>query len=161
MIAAERLTRESFADFGDVIATGGATHFAINEGTAERYDDLAQVDVAAEGGRPRISIFIAQPRPRPIAIRMLERHPFGSQAFMPLDGRDYLVVVAPPASIVRAAQVRAFRAFGGQGINFRRGVWHHPLLVLAADSRFLVIDRAGPGANLEEMQLDTVLSLDA
>jgi ureidoglycolate lyase len=161
MIAAERLTRESFAAFGDVIATGGAPHFTINDGTAERYDDLAQVDVAAEGGRPRVSIFIAQPRPRPVAIRMLERHPFGSQAFMPLDGRDYLVVVAPAGPIVRPAQVRAFRADGSQGVNFRRGVWHHPLLVLAADSRFLVIDRAGPDANLEEVQLDPALSLDA
>jgi ureidoglycolate lyase len=160
MILVERLTRESFADFGDVIATGGAAHFTINDGTAERYDDLAKVDVASEGGRPRVSIFIAQPRPRPIAIRMLERHPLGSQAFMPLDGRDYVVVVAPAGTIVRSAEVRAFRADGSQGVNFRRGVWHHPLLVLAAGSRFLVIDRAGPDANLEEVQLDAVLSLD-
>ena len=159
MIVPEPLTRKAFAPFGDVIDSEGAEHFGINDGTAERYDDLARVDVAAEGGRPRISIFVAQPRPRPVAIQMLERHPLGSQAFMPLDGRDYLLVVAPPGPNVRSADVRAFRAAGSQGVNFHRGVWHHPLLVLAADSRFLVVDRIATDANLDEMQLDTTLML--
>ena len=94
----EPLTRAAFAPFGDVIETAGARHYPINEGTTERFHDLARVDVAAEGGRPLINIFRTLPAPLPIRLRMMERHPLGSQAFVPLDGADFLVVVAPPGA---------------------------------------------------------------
>jgi ureidoglycolate lyase len=144
------LTRAAFAPFGDVIELKGATHYPINENTTERFHDLAAIDVAAEGGRPLISVFRGQPRPRPIAIRMMERHPLGSQAFYPLQPRDWLVVVADPLLALSPQSLRAFRAGGDQGVNYHRNVWHHPLLVLAPDSDFLVVDRGGPGENLEE-----------
>ncbi len=139
-----------FAPFGDVIETAGADHFPINQGTAERYHDLSAIDVGAEGGRPIISVFRGQPRPRPIEIRMMEYHPLGTQAFIPLRNSPYLVVVAAPAETVGPPDLRAFRAAGDQGVNYRRHVWHHPLLVLEHDHDFLVIDRGGEGDNCVE-----------
>jgi ureidoglycolate lyase len=144
------LTRSDFVAYGDVIETAGAAHYAINEGTAERYHDLARVDVGGSGGRVLINIFVGQPRPRPIAIRMVERHPLGTQCFMPLHQQDYLVVVADGGAAPRPSSLRAFLARGTQGVSYHRNVWHHPLLVLEADSRFLVVDRGGEGKNLEE-----------
>lgn len=145
----EPLTRDAFADFGDVIETEGAQHFAINQGMAERFHDLAKIDMAAEG-KAQLSIFVGKAWPMPIAIRMLERHPLGSQAFIPLEQQDYLVVVAKSPE---ASALRGFLARGTQGVNYRRNVWHHPLLALKNESRFLVIDRGGPGNNLEEVVL--------
>ena len=101
----EPLTRAAFAPFGDVIEMEGAHHYPINEDIAERYHDLAAVDVAAESGRPLINFFRGQPRPLPIAIRLMERHPLGSQTFYPLQDRDWLVVVADPREIADAGHV--------------------------------------------------------
>ena len=146
------LTKNAFAPFGDVIEIEGARHFTINQGFAERYDNLALVDVAAEGGGVNISIVIANPQPLPIAVRLMERHPLGTQIFLPLQDRAWLVVVArDPAD---KGSFRAFAATGRQGINYAREVWHHPLLVFDRDSRFLVVDRKGRGGNLEEVQFE-------
>lgn len=148
----EPLSKETFRDFGEVIETAGAQHFTINQGYAERFNDLAHVDVAAEGGAVNISIVTADPRPLPIAIKLMERHPLGSQIFLPLQARPWLVVVARDPMDARS--YRVFSARGQQGVNYARNVWHHPLLVFDRDSRFLVVDRKGPGNNLEEMWLE-------
>ena len=145
------LTNDSFAPFGDVIESDGADHFSINQGFAERYNNLASVDVHIEGGSANISLVIATQRPAPIAIRMMERHPIGSQIFFPLQDRPWLVVVCTDPKI--ASSYRTFRADGRQGINYARNVWHHPLLVLENESQFIVVDRKGPGTNLEESWL--------
>ncbi len=145
------LTRAAFAPFGDVIETDHATPIAINQGFATRCDGLARIDVTSDGALANISLFTAQPRPRPIDIRLMERHPLGSQLFFPLQDKPWLVVVcADPHDL---GSFRAFAAGGRQGVNYARNVWHHPLLVLTADERFLVVDRAG-GGNLEEVWLD-------
>jgi ureidoglycolate lyase len=154
----ERLTREAFAPFGDVIELDGARHYPINEGTTERYHDLAKVDVMTQGGRPLINVFRAQPRTWPIAISMMERHPLGSQAFVPLSDAPYLIVVAP-AGELDAAGLRAFSTHGWQGVNYAKGVWHHPLLALDRVSDFLVVDRGGDGPNCDEVQLPQTLQL--
>lgn len=151
LLKTEPLTRAAFAPFGDVIEVVGAHHYPINENTTERFHDLAYVDTGADGGQPLINVFRGQPRPRPIAIRLMERHPLGSQAFYPLQDRDYLVVVADPREKLIPQTLRAFRATGRQGVNYGRNIWHHPLLVLESDSDFLVIDRGGVGENLEEV----------
>ena len=127
---------------------------SINEGTTERFHDLAGVDVSADGGKPLISIFRGQPRSRPIAIRMVERHPLGSQAFIPMQNHDWFIVVAASDETPLVSELRAFHAHGRQGINYRPGVWHHPLLVLKPDSDFLVVDRGGPGQNCDEVWFD-------
>lgn len=148
------LTRRAFAPYGDVIDTNGIRPLAINEGTTERFNDLADVDVCRDDGRPLISIFRGQPRPLPIDIRMMERHPLASQAFIPLQNQPWLIVVAKPSENVEVTDLRAFRATGKQGINYRPGVWHHPLLVLRPDQDFLVVDRGGPGVNCDEIRFD-------
>ena len=144
------LTRDAFAPFGDVIETDGAHHYPINNGTTERFHDLAKVDVSQEGGAPLINIFRGQPFTPPIAITMVERHPLGSQAFVPLSGAPYLVVAAPGGDDGAPGDPQAFLAQGTQGVNYARCVWHHPLISLQQVSEFLVVDRGGPGNNLEE-----------
>ena len=151
-LTAEPLTAEAFAPFGNVIeATDDAVKLDINQGHAVRYDRLAEIDAADEGGVGVISLFRARPL-ETRELKVFERHPLGSQTFIPLSGRPYLVAVAP-AGAFDAAKVRLFRPDGHQGVHYRKGVWHHFLLVLEGESDFLVIDRAGPGDNLEEVEL--------
>jgi len=146
----EPLTRESFARFGDVIEAGGRDHITINQGFAERFNDLAKIDTANGGGETTISIARGTPLPLPIAVKLVERHPLGSQIFFPLQDRDWLIVVADAEDRPTPRSLRAFRASGRQGINFARNVWHHPLIMPAPAAEFLIIDRKGPGNNLEE-----------
>jgi len=149
----EPLTRSAFASFGDVIEMADAHHYPINQGFTERFHDLARIDTGTEGGETIVSLFRSQPRAFPFAITFVERHPLGSQAFYPLQNRDWLIVVAEADVPPSARTLRAFRATGRQGINYARNAWHFPLLVLDRDSDFLVVDRKGPGHNLEEVTL--------
>jgi ureidoglycolate lyase len=148
------LTAEAFAPFGDVIEIRGRQPRWINEGTCERFDDVAQPDVLAAGGRPAISIFRAAARQLPFHVKVLERHPLSSQAFVPLDGRPFLVVVAVPGDAALSGRIRAYRSSGTQGVNYRRNTWHHALLALERTSHFLVIDRDGAGENCDETPVD-------
>jgi ureidoglycolate lyase len=145
------LTKTAFAPFGQVIEMDGATHFAINQGFAERFDDLGYIDVAMEHGATKISIFEARPRRIPMTVDLMERHPLGSQLFYPLQDRPWSIVVASDAR--EPSSYRAFLANGRQGVNYARNVWHFPLLVSGARDRFIVVDRKGPGNNLEEVHL--------
>jgi ureidoglycolate lyase len=149
----EALEHEAFAPFGEVIeARDAAQHFPINAGNTERFHNLARLDAGPEG-QLIVSIFRGQPRALPFSINMLERHPLGSQAFIPLSAGAWLVVVAPPGAAPSAQHLRCFLARGDQGVNYAAGTWHHPLLALDTVSDFLVLDRAGPGANCEEVSL--------
>jgi len=148
-LAIEPLTAAAFATFGEVVEAGAGAEL-VNAGTARQYADLAAIDVAAEDGRPRVSLYRSERRDWPVAIRMLERHPLGTQLFMPLSGDPFVVVVAPPGAVPVRGAVRGFLTNGRQGVNYRRGTWHHPLIALAAAREFLVLDRGGPGANCEE-----------
>lgn len=140
----EPLTAEGFAPFGAVIEADPASAIGINAGFTTRFHALAEVEV--EGGAPILSIF--RGRPRPLVIDMLERHPFGSQAFVPLGGRPWLAVCAKAPG----APLRAFLARGDQGAQYARGAWHFPLLTLAGQD-FLVVDRAAPESNVEVAEL--------
>ncbi|BCF96987.1 ureidoglycolate lyase [Paraburkholderia sp. PGU19] len=151
-LAIEPLTREAFAPFGDVIELEGAKQIPINLGTTIRYHDLAKVDVTDEGGRTLVNLFRGQARALPFEITMMERHPLGSQAFIPLNDKPYLVVVAP-AGELDESKIRAFVTSGWQGVNYAKGVWHHPLLALGDVSDFIVVDRGGDGLNLNEQNL--------
>ena len=147
----ETLTADAFAPFGTVIETSGAESFPINDGTTTRFHALATADPGPEGAAI-LSIFRATRWPQPVRIGMLERHPLGSQAFFPLSLDDWLVVVAE-GERPGADELRLFRARGDQGVQYARGVWHHPLLVLTGQQDFLVVDRLGPGNNLEEIEV--------
>ncbi|CAG0910305.1 unnamed protein product [Cyprideis torosa] len=147
-LSVERLTAEAFADFGDVIETEGRDWFPINQGSTQRFHNLADVQVG--DGWALISIFRATPLPLPLSIELMERHPLGSQAFIPLDERPFLVVVAPRGEFNNSG-LRCFVTQGRQGVNYAPGVWHHPVIALDAVSDFLVVDRGGEGNNCEEV----------
>ena len=154
ILPVETLTRAAFAPFGDVIEADGAQHFEINNGSTTRFHDLARIDVAAQRGHALVNIFRARPLPMPLTIAMVEKHPLGSQAFVPLEAAPFLVVVAPPGDTVEPDDLRAFLAEAGQGVNYAPGVWHHPVIALGRETDFLVIDRGGPGDNLAEFFFD-------
>lgn len=159
-LQAQPITQETFRPFGQVITHEGARHFTINDGTAERYDDLADIDVASDGGRPILNIFRAQPRSLPIRLTSMERHPLGSQAFVPLSPHPYLVVVALTDMAPLVEDLRAFAVPGAQGVNYARGIWHHPLIALKGLSDFLVIDRGGRGENCDVARLSDTVMID-
>lgn len=148
-LRATSLTKESFSPFGDVIEVEGNSHVTINNGFTKRYHRLADIDATSANGFPIISIFRSQPLPIPIFIRMMERHPLGSQAFIPLRNEAFLIVVAPASDNIYVEDLRAFISDGRQGVNYHRNVWHHPVLALSANQDFLVIDRDGLGDNCE------------
>jgi len=150
LLLPQPLTREAFAPFGDVIDTAGSRSFPINDGMVERFHDLARIDVGAQGGAPLLSVFRGQPYALPLPVRFVERHPLGSQAFVPLGEAAFAVIVAPPGDTVEPDDLRAFIGNGRQGVNYRPGTWHHVLLVLEQPADFLVIDRGGPGNNCDE-----------
>jgi ureidoglycolate lyase len=154
ILAVEPLTRSAFAAFGEVVETDPAAMRLINSGTTERYHALSAADVRGEGARIILNIFRGSPRACPYEVAMMERHPLGSQSFQPLDGRPWLVVVAEDEA-GRPGRPRVFRATGRQGVNYRANVWHHPLMTLGERSDFLIVDREGPGVNLEEHVYET------
>jgi ureidoglycolate lyase len=154
LVRPERLTAAGFRPFGDVIEVGAREGRPINEGTCRRFDDLAAIDVLEAGGRPLLSLFEAAPRSLPLRVRLLERHPLSSQAFVPLDPWPFLVVVAPDEQAARSGRVHAFLSAEGQGVNYRRKTWHHPLIALDRPSRFMVVDRGGPGVDCEEITVE-------
>lgn len=148
-IIARPLTRAAFAPFGDVLDTDWANHYPINAGKCERFHDLAQVDATGDNARVLISIFKGTPYAFPLALTMVERHPFGSQAFMPLSPVPFLVVVCADTPD-GPGEPHAFVTAPGQGVNYHRNLWHGVLTPIGAPQDFLVVDRGGDGNNLEE-----------
>ncbi|QUJ76526.1 ureidoglycolate lyase [Sulfitobacter albidus] len=146
------LSAEAFAAFGDVLDCSGAPDKIINAGLCGRYNDRARLDFG-DGGRAGLSLFNAQPRSLPYRFDLLERHPEGSQAFLPLHGDPFLVIVAPDVG-GRPGAPRAFLTAPHQGINLHRGTWHGVLTPLFACGLFAVVDRIGETRNLEEYTLD-------
>ena len=149
ILTAKPLTRAAFAPFGDVIDTDWDNHFPINDGKCERYHDLAGVEAEGPEARVLISIFKATPYAFPLRLAMVERHPLGSQAFVPLSQAPFLVVVCPDGPDGPATP-QAFVTAPGQGVNYRRNTWHAVLTPIGVDQDFLVVDRGGGGDNLDE-----------
>jgi ureidoglycolate lyase len=147
-IRTEPLTAEAFAPFGDVLEVKGAPDRLINQDLCGRYHDRARLDFGTDG-RAGISLFDAVPRALPYTLDMVERHPEGSQAFLPMTEAPFLVIVAPDADGVPGTP-RAFLTAPGQGVNYHRGTWHGVLTPLSAPGLFAVVDRIGTTPNLEE-----------
>lgn len=160
-LKAQPLTPEAFTAFGDVIDHRTAKSFPINGGRTQRYHDLAKVEVLGDQARALISIFVSQPVTVPLEVEMLERHPQGSQAFMPLHGERFLIVVAPPGDDIAPSDVRAFVTDGHQGVNYRAGTWHAVQSVLDREGEFLVVDRGGAGNNCDEYPLRVRVTLES
>ena len=153
------LTAERFAPYGDVIGTSSERNDAMNAERFERFDDLCGVDMANDG---YVSVSIARcrtPTSLPYRLDMVERHPLGSQAFVPLSPCRMIVVVAPPGESVEAEDLRAFVTNGRQGINYRLGTWHMPLIAFDAGQQFLIIDRGGNEPNCETHDLEDPITL--
>jgi ureidoglycolate lyase len=150
-VVAAPLTAHSFARYGDVIDTSRGPDRMINQGLCGRHHDRAMLDFA--GGRAGISLFDAEPRTLPYRLDMVERHPAGSQAFLPMTEHPFLVIVAPDAGGAPGTP-EAFLTAPHQGINLHRGTWHGVLTPLHAPGLFAVVDRIGDGANLEEHWFD-------
>lgn len=152
----EPLTAAAFAPYGDVIEPAQAKENRnINYGNTIRFHDLAALDLNAGEGRPIVSIFRSTPLPRPIDIKIMERHPLSSQAFYPLSNRPYLVVVAEKGEF-NPKKIRVFLAGPTQGVNYHKGTWHHFSLALEGVSDFMVIDRDGPEKNCDEVTVEPI-----
>ncbi len=145
------ITAEGFSPFGDLLDCSGAPDKIINQGQCGRYHDRARLDF--NDGRAGLSLFDANPRALPLMLDMVERHPEGSQAFVPMSHQPFLVVVAPDQDGA-PGMPQAFRTQPGQAINYHRGTWHGVLTPLHAPGLFAVIDRIGEGSNLEEHWFD-------
>jgi len=150
-IPIERLDAHAFAPFGDVIELAGEPDVMINRGLCGRHHDLAALDFT-EGGRAGISLFDGTPYALPHVLDLVERHPLGSQAFLPMSVEPFLVIVAEDED-GRPVRPRAWITDGRQGVNYHRGTWHGVLTPLVRPARFTVVDRIGPGTNLEEVTL--------
>ena len=152
------LTRERFAPYGDVIESGPAATSAMNDARFDRFDELCNVDT----GDGRVAVGIAQsrtPSSLPLTVDLVERHPLGSQAFVPLSPCRMLIVVAPPGESVSAADLVAFETNGRQGINYRPGTWHMPLVAFEPGQRFLIIERGVDAPNCDIHELDVRVTL--
>jgi ureidoglycolate lyase len=150
-ITAQPLTAAGFAPYGDVLDTSGAPDKMINDGLCGRHHDRARLDFT--DGRAGVSIFDARPRALPYDFDLVERHPDGSQCFVPMTRAPFLVIVAPDQGGTPGAPL-AFLTAPGQAVNFHRGTWHGVLTPLSAPGLFAVVDRIGPGANLEEYRYE-------
>ena len=155
-LIARPLSREAFAPFGDVLSVDGAPDRLINQGLCGRYHNRATLDFGPEIGKGRagISLFKAELRSLPYRLEMVERHPEGSQAFVPMDVHPFLVIVAPDEG-GKPGRPLAFLSHAGEAVNYHRGTWHGVLAPLHGNGLFAVIDRIGDTANLIEHWFDT------
>ncbi len=154
----ESLSADQFAPFGDVIELSDDFQI-INRGTTHKCADLARIDVDAENGKPCVSLYRAKPYDMPITVSMLERHPLSSQLFMPIGGASFLVIVAPPGGRIETSTVRVFLTNGRQGVNYRPGTWHHPVIALVEETEFFVVDRVGAGKNCDVFSFDQQITV--
>ncbi len=154
-IDTEPLTAAAFAPFGEVLSASERPSFLINNDKCGRYHDLARPDITGENdGQVALSVFRAEAYQLPYVLDMVERHPLGSQAFVPMGDITYLVIAAPDEN-QRPGRPRAFLAAPGQGVNLHRNIWHGVLAPLHKTSDFVVVDRIGSGDNLQEFFFDT------
>ena len=153
-ITPKPITKENFSKFGDLITTKDIEPITINDGYAKRFDNIAKLDTSKENGKTTISIFSALKRIFPMKVHMMESHPLGSQAFIPMKETTFLCFVAPSGEKPDLNKIESFIIPPGLGINYKPGTWHFPL-ISTEDMNFLVIDRKGPGDNLKIKKLDS------
>ena len=141
------ITRKNFAAYGDLISSDNIKAIDINAGYAKRFDNLANINTSRDGGKTIISIFSTLKRTFPMKINMMEKHPLGSQAFIPMKETDFIVLVAPPGDKPEINKIESFVVSRGMGINYKPDIWHFPL-ISTENMNFLVMDRKGTGDNL-------------
>ena len=142
-----KISRSNFSSYGDLISTDDIDPMNINEGYAKRFDNLANLDTSKDSGKTIVSIFSALKRTFPMKIHMMEKHPLGSQAFIPMKETTFLAFVAPSGESPEIDKIQSFVIPPKRGINYKPGIWHFPL-ISTENINFLVIDRKGSGDNL-------------
>ena len=147
IITPTKITKENFSEFGEVISAEKVNPIDINDGFAKRYDNLADINTLKDKGKTIVSIFSSVKRSFPMKIDMMEKHPLGSQAFMPMKETTFLCFVAPAGEYPEVSKIKSFIIPPKKGINYKPGIWHFPL-ISTEDTDFLVIDRMGAGENL-------------
>jgi ureidoglycolate lyase len=156
----QTITRELFAPYGDMIEPNSDSSDLINSGSVQRFRDLSRIHLLGPDSQACVHIYRAKAMHEPMILYQMERHPFGSQLFMPLNGQSFIMVVTPRASSKPMLhELCAFLVDGGRGVNLLPGIWHHSLLSLAADSDFLVVERASPQENFNGYILDEPICL--
>jgi len=146
-IKPKKINKKNFSKFGQIIDTSKKKYFRINNGYAKRYDNLVKINTSLNKGRTIVSIFSAKKRKFPMKVDMMEKHPMGSQAFVPMKETSFLVFVAPKGNKPDLKKIQSFRIPKQTGINLNPGIWHFPL-ISTKDMNFLVVDRKGKGNNL-------------
>ena len=159
-LQARPLTAELFESYGQVIELDKARQLSINDGLTTRFHDLLTIDADSENGHPIVNIFRTSPLPLPHQVKIMERHPLGSQAFIPMENTPFLVLVAGASTNPEVDDLELFVSNGTQGINLFKNTWHHFQIVLDHTQDFLVIDRGGAGNNLEETELSGEVWID-
>ena len=142
-----KISRSNFSSYGDLISTDDINPMNINEGYAKRFDNLANLDTSKDSGKTIVSIFSALKRTFPMKIHMMEKHPLGTQAFIPMKETTFLAFVAPSGESPEIDKIQSFIIPAKMGINYKPGIWHFPL-ISTENINFLVIDRKGSGENL-------------
>ena len=142
-----KISKENFTNYGDLISTNNVKPIDINNGYAKRFDNLANINTSKDQGKTIVSIFSALKRNFPMKIDMMEKHPLGSQAFIPMKETTFLAFVAPENNKPEIEKIESFIISPGIGINYKPGIWHFPL-ISTENMNFLVVDRQGPGNNL-------------
>ena len=148
-----KISRSNFATYGDLISTSDINPMDINAGYAKRFDNLANLNTLKDDGKTIVSIFSALKRDFPMKIDMMEKHPLGSQAFIPMKETTFLCFVAPPGEFPEINKIQSFIIPPQTGINYKPGIWHFPL-ISTEDTNFLEIDRKGKGENLVIYKFD-------
>lgn len=162
-LVARPVTAEAFAPYGEVVSAGLKQGSSANQGTAVRFDWSAQLESDRPGARPNLAVFRSAPQPLPFTVKLLEHHPHSSQAFLPMICARFLVIVAPTASDggPDASRVEAFVCGPGQGVNYRRGTWHHPIIALDQPAELAMLAwEDGTAGDCVERQLDAPLSIE-
>ena len=147
IIKPTKISKLNFSQYGDLISTNNIKPIDINAGYAKRFDNLAELDTLKVGGKTIVSIFSSLKRTFPMKIDMMEKHPLGSQAFIPMKETTFLTFVAPSGKLPVINKIQSFIIPPKTGINYKPGIWHFPL-ISTEDTNFLVIDRKGSGENL-------------
>ena len=147
IIKPKKITRKNFQKFGDLISIKKKKSININDGYAKRFDNLCRINTSSKKGKTIMSIFSTKKRKFPMNIKMMEKHPLGSQAFVPMNETTFLVFVAPKGKRPNTKKIESFIVPKQTGINYKPGIWHFPL-ISSKNMNFLVIDRKGIGNNL-------------
>ena len=147
IIKPKKITRRNFQKFGELISVKKIKPININNGYAKRFDNLCRINTSSKKGKTIMSIFSSKKRKFPMNIKMMEKHPLGSQAFVPMNEATFLVFVAPKGKRPNTKKIESFIVPKQTGINYKPGIWHFPL-ISTKNMNFLVIDRKGIGNNL-------------